>query len=74
MDLCQAGPVELLKDDKRCCFGLQWDKHRMFMASNPAEALEWVESIKRIQSEAKQEWGVNKSYKATKPSSCCAIA
>jgi len=69
MDLCQAGPVELLSD--RRCFGIHWDKHRLFMAANPAEALGWVNSIKRIQAEATREWGAMKKQSPGGASCCC---
>ena len=75
LDLAQAGPVEVLWEDKRC-FGLQWDKHRVFMAASPEEAAEWVETMRRVQVEAaerRQEWGTTPKRPESSKTTCCVI-
>lgn len=75
LDLAQSGPVSLLPEDKRC-FGLQWDKHRVFMAASAEEAAEWVETMRRVQVEAaerRQEWGSTPKRQEVSKTACCVI-
>jgi len=77
MDLAQAGSVHVVEGDGNGCqFGLQWDKHRVFLASSAEECQMWVSTIKRVQAEASRrgakDWGAGSKRAENKPA-CCSV-
>jgi hypothetical protein len=63
MDLAQAGAVHAVEggDGRGCQFGLQWDKHRVFMAGNADECQMWISTIRRVQAERARRGGAGGS-------------